>query len=81
MASARTSARSIDCLVTAAGSRWERRGVDGSGGDWPTRRINNILIALGVSVGFESFHPSQIRRHEPLVALECGSRPEPRREG
>jgi len=67
---------------------WQRWGIKGTGGDLPVSSFSNLLIMLVTIAGFdpairrfESFHPSQIRRQEPPVALECGSMLEPRREG
>jgi hypothetical protein len=67
---------------------WQRWGIKGTRGDPPVSSFSNLLIMLVTIAGFdpairrfESFHPSQNRRQEPHVALECGSKPEPRREG
>src|ERR1700730_3784573 len=58
---------------------WQRWGIKGTRGEPAVSRFSNLLIMLVTIAGFdpairrfESFHPSQIRRHEPLVALECG---------
>jgi hypothetical protein len=76
-----TDACLVPALVPAMGIRGDWRGLGGEQNQQVTVRTRALGGFDPAIRRFESFHPSQNCRQVSPVALECGSRPVPRREG